>query len=120
MKLVPNCETLESVYTWGRIEDWPELSKFEPIGWLNFSKSSPKALYLRTDGTTTCPTCSLRWRSFGAKPYGPREAIRSRFWLAQFLNLGRIGANWSRPFDHTNLHHLLMQSLLFSILVCVC
>jgi len=37
------------VYTWGWIEGQSELSKFEPIGWPNFSKSSPRVLYLEPD-----------------------------------------------------------------------
>ena len=35
--------------------------------------------------------CHLRWHSFGAKPSGPRGAIGTRFWVARFTILGRIG-----------------------------
>jgi len=75
---------LGPLYTWGQIEGRTELSKFEPIEWLNFSKSGPKALYYGWIETTTHPMCRLRWRSFGSKPFGPEEAIGLRFWPARF------------------------------------
>ena len=75
-------------YTWGWMEGWLELSKFEPIGWLHFFKSGPRGLYMGPDGTTTCPTCRLRWHGFGAKPSGPKGAIGSRFLVAGTPILG--------------------------------
>ena len=82
---------LGPVYTWGRMEGWPELSKFEPIGWLHFFKSGPMGLYMGSDGTSTCPTCRLRWHGFGAKPSSPKGAIGSRFLVAGTPILVRMG-----------------------------
>ena len=73
------------------MEGWPELSKFEPIGWLYFFKSGPRGLYMGLDGTTICPTCRLRWHGFGAKPSGTKGAIGSRFLVAETPILGPMG-----------------------------
>ena len=73
------------------MEGWPELSKFEPIGWLHFFKSGPMGLYMGPDGTSTYPTCCLRWHGFGAKPSGPKGAIGSRFLVAGTPILGWMG-----------------------------
>ena len=73
------------------MEGWPELSKFESIGWLHFFKSGSRGLYMGPDGTTACPTCGLRWHGFGAKPSGPKGAIGSRFLVAETSILGRMG-----------------------------
>jgi len=79
---------------------------------LDFSKSDPRALYLRPAGTTTCPTCHLRWHDFGTKPSDPKGVIGTSFLVARFPILGRIGANWALPLDCTN-HHCLAIKVFF-------
>ena len=43
------------------------------------------------DGTTTYPTCRLRWHGFGTKPSDPKGAIGSRFLVARTPILGQMG-----------------------------
>ena len=111
--LVTNCG-IGPVYTWGRMEGWPELSKFEPIGWLHFFKSGPMGLYMGLDGTSTYPTCPLRWHGFGAKPSSPKGAIESRFLVARTLILGRMGLlRWIKQILTVNKINYFFKELLY-------
>ena len=105
---------LGPVYTWGWMEGWPELSKFEPIGWLHFFKSGPMGLYMGLDGTSTYPTCRLRWHGFGAKPSGPKGAIGSRFLVAGTPILGWMGLlRWIKQILTVNKINYFFKELLY-------
>jgi hypothetical protein len=68
------------VYTWGRIEGWPKLPKFEPIGSLHFSKSGLRCLCLGPLELHLILRVALGGMVLGPKHPAPKEQSGQDFW----------------------------------------